>query len=45
MLNVKDLCVIFSILDGDVMVVNDLNFFLCVGEMLGIVGEFGLGKL
>lgn len=40
----KDLRVIFSISDGDVTAVNDLNFFLRVGETLGIVGEFGSGK-
>lgn len=45
LLNVKDLRVTFSTPDGDVTAVNDLNFSLCAGETLGIVGESGSGEI
>lgn len=44
LIQVRDLRVTFSTPDGDVTAVNDLNFSLMAGEMLGIVGESGSGK-
>jgi len=44
LLDVKDLRVEFSVADGTVTAVNDLNFSLNQGETLGIVGESGSGK-
>jgi len=43
-LKVNDLSVKFETGDGYVKAVNNLNFDLKKGEVLGIVGESGSGK-
>ncbi|MFW2367135.1 MAG: ABC transporter ATP-binding protein [Desulforhopalus sp.] len=43
-LSVNNLCVSFSTLRGDVNVIDNLNFSIGPGEILGIVGESGSGK-
>ncbi len=43
-LNVKDLKVVFHTHDGTVHAVNNVNFYLRKGELLGVVGESGSGK-
>ena len=43
-LDVTDLNTIFRTRDGEVHAVNQVNFSLATGELLGVVGESGSGK-
>ena len=43
-LDVRDLCVRFNTVEGTVQAVNNLNYTLHKGEILGICGESGSGK-
>lgn len=45
LLEVKDLDVCFVVCGGDLIVLCGISFSLDKGECLGLVGEFGVGKL
>lgn len=44
LLNIKDLSVEFSTIEGKVYAINELSYSLSCGDTLGIVGESGSGK-
>lgn len=43
-LDIKDLCITYRTLSGNVKAVDHVTFFLREGESLGLVGESGCGK-
>lgn len=44
MLKVENLSTSYKLIDGDVHVLNDLNFEIHDNEIFGIAGESGCGK-